>query len=270
MHPARLGATCALGAALLTACGGGSSAPTTPTSPTAPTDPITITSQSDQLLIGVSETFTASGLGTASSWSSDSSAATVEAGTGRVTGNASGEATIAVDSGGRRGTKLIRVLPNYQGTWSGSYRVTECSQTEQMARANFCGNSFEPTTVLPMSMTNTQTRDAVTSRLALGTIAGDGSGPVRSDGTLLLEGTVRSGDLSIDTNWNLQSAQAGRITGSANHILRSRTLTGEVRMSVNVRDLNRTSNITAETASRGNGPAVRTLADILPALLAVR
>jgi hypothetical protein len=107
----RLLATYALLTLSMTACGGGSTAPTTPAEPAGP---IVVTSQSDLLFLGVTETFTASGLGATSNWVSDAvGAATAEGSTGRITGVGSGMATISVDSGGRRGSKLMRVLPNY-------------------------------------------------------------------------------------------------------------------------------------------------------------
>jgi hypothetical protein len=103
----------------------------------------------------VSEGFSGSNLAATSSWSSDSNAvATVEASTGRVTGVANGGVLISVDSGGRRGTKQIRVLPNFQGTWSGSYVVSSCSATGQIAGGEPC-STFSPNAVLPMNMVNT-------------------------------------------------------------------------------------------------------------------
>src|SRR5262245_28768234 len=113
------------------ACGGDGG---TPAAPTPMVQSVTVASSSDLIFIGASETFTATAAmssgGTQSvtggTWGTDSpSVASVDS-TGRVTGVGSGMATIFVDFQGRRGTKLIRGLPNYQGAWSGSYAITGC------------------------------------------------------------------------------------------------------------------------------------------------
>src|SRR4026208_1823691 len=100
--------------ALATGCGGGVSS--TPTAPAVPPVTRIAVSGSDLLLIGNSETFTAtseSGRLTAlARWQGDApTVATVESLTGRVTAVGTGTATISVDANGVRGTKLIRTLP---------------------------------------------------------------------------------------------------------------------------------------------------------------
>lgn len=233
---------------LLTAACGGDSA----TGPSGTPSSITVNSTSDQLHIGATETFSASAVSsggatqavTGGVWAGDApNVASVESNTGRVTGIGSGMVTIFVDYQGARGTKLIRVLPNFQGTWSGSYIVDGCSQSGAFALADICGDTFSANRVLPMSMTNTQSRDAVNGQFALGTIAGSGTGPIQTHGELNFTGTARSGDLSADTTWSMHSAQPGRISGAASFIMRFAGLSGEARVSVTIRDLNRTSSI---------------------------
>jgi hypothetical protein len=250
-------------------CGGSDS----PSAPSPTVQSITVTSSSDLLHVGATETFTASATlsdgsthaVTGGVWGGDAPfVASVEAGTGRVTGVGSGMVTIFVDAEGRRGTKLVRGLPNYQGTWSGSYYVTGCSQTGAFALADICRDTFSVNRVLPISMINTQSRDAVNGQFALGTIAGSGTGPIQTNGELTFAGTARSGDLSLDTAWSMQSAQAGRITGSGSFIVRFAGLSGEARVNVTVRDLNRTSNLQVDTATPGR--PVRSLADLAAAL----
>ena len=256
-------------AVTLVACGGGDS----PSAPSATTQSITVSSSSDLLQVGASETFTATATMSDGStrtltggvWGTDAPfVATVESGTGRVTGVGSGMATIFVDAQGRRGSKLVRGLPSYQGTWSGSYAVTGCTQSGSFALANACRDTFAVNRVLPMNMVNTQTRDAVNGQFALGSISGSGSGPVQTNGELSFAGTARSGDLSIDTAWSMHSTQAGRITGSAGFILRFAGLSGEARVDVSIRDLNRTSNLQPGVAPPAR--TVRSLDDLRAAL----
>lgn len=257
--------------ALSGACGGSDN----PAGPSSTPTSITVNSTSELLYVGASETFTATA--TLSNgqtqavaggvWGGDApTVASVESSTGRVTGMGSGMVTIFVDYHGARGTRLMRVLPNYQGTWSGSYFVTGCSQTGAFALADICAETFSDNRVLPMSMTNTQSRDAVNGQFALGTISGSGTGPIQTHGELNFVGTARSGDLSADTVWSMHSSQAGRITGNGNFIMRFAGLSGEARVGVTIRDLNRTSSIqTAEPVARH---PVRSLADIAAAIAA--
>jgi hypothetical protein len=252
------------------ACGGGDS-PTGPSSRTPSS--ITVNSSSDQLHVGASETFTATAVldngqtqaVTGGVWGGDAATvAAVEASTGRVTGVGSGMVTVFVDYQGARGTKLMRILPNFQGTWSGSYIVNGCSQTGAFALADICGDTLSTNRVLPMSMTTTQSRDAVNGQFALGTIVGSGTGPVQTHGELNFAGTARSGDLSFDTFWSMHSSQPGRITGTSSFIIRFAGLSGEARADVTIRDLNRTSSV--QSAEPVRGRPVRSLGDIASAL----
>ena len=256
--------------AAMGACGGeGGSSPNAPTTPQS----VTVNSSSDLLFLGASETFTAtasmpnggSQSVTTGQWGSDApSIASVEATSGRVSGVGSGMATIFVDYQGRRGTKLIRVLPNYQGTWSGSYFVRTCSHAGDFARFNFCSN-FPENRVLPTNMNLTQDRDRVQGRFFLGTLGGDGSGPVQGNGELRLSGAVQDPAATIEVSWTLNSTGAGRITGSLSFLWRATGLSGDMRVSAEVRDLNRTSSIVSSAAPRSLTGA-GTLADLLRAL----
>jgi hypothetical protein len=218
---------------------------------------ITVTSSSDLIFIGASDTFTATAsLSTGGSqpvtsgaWGSDTpGVATVDA-TGKVTGVGSGMATIFVDYQGRRGTKLIRGLPNFQGAWSGSYAVTACTQNGDFARINFCSN-FSVNRVLPTNLNLTQDRDRVQGRFFLGTLGGDGSGPVQGNGQLLLTGAIQDPAATLETTWSLVSPTAGRITGSLSFIWRTSGLSGDMRVSADIRDLNRTSSLAFQSVAQ--------------------
>lgn len=252
-------------------CGGGGGS--TPSSPTQTVQSITVSSASDLIFIGTSETFTAnavmSGGGTQAvvggTWGSDApGVATVEAASGRVTGAGSGMVTIFVDHQGRRGTKLIRGLPNYQGQWSGSYSVRNCSQSGDFARINFCSN-FPANRVFPTNLNVTQDRDRVQGRFFLGTLGGDGNGPIQTDGQLLLTGAVQDPAATIETSWTLQSSTPGRISGSLAFIWRAGGIAGDARVTADVRDLNRTSSIVSGSAATPSRRGT-TLADLLRAL----
>lgn len=234
------------------ACGG-SKSPSTPSTPTPVVQSITVTSPSSMLRIGTTETFTATAAMSngasqpvaGGQWGSDNPAvARAEAATGRVTGVGSGTATIYVDYQGQRGTKLIRVVPDFQGTWSGSYFIDACQQSGDFAAIRFCSD-FPAGSVLPTNLVLTQTDDRVEGRLFLGTLAGDGRGPIDAGGTLTLTGTVASSPLTIDTVWLLRSETVGRATGRIDMVFRYAGALGDGRLQATIRDLNRTSGSTA-------------------------
>ena len=107
------------------------------------------------------------------SWSSDNSTVATVDGTGKAHGVNSGEATlIATTTGHGTGTLKIRVVPNYQGTWTGDYTVRGCSVTGVFQDADFCGpDLFRPGTILPIVLAITQNGDKISGTLTLGQLA---------------------------------------------------------------------------------------------------
>jgi hypothetical protein len=65
----------------------------------------------------------------------------VEAYSGRVTAVGTGTATIFAEAGGVRGTMTIRTLPNFSGSWSGSFKETGCEVTGDFAALGVCSDS---------------------------------------------------------------------------------------------------------------------------------
>jgi hypothetical protein len=239
--------------AILITMAGCKSTPTTPTTPKTPTaQSITVTSSSDMLYIGISETFTATvtmsdGTSkplTGGVWSTDTpNVATVESSTGKVTIVGSEMANIIIDYQGREGVKLIRGLPNYQGSWSGSYETVSCSDSGDPGMS--C-SSFPPLgSVGPINLNLIQDRDRVTGKFDFGGPVpnyADAIGQIQTDGKLLLAGTVTTGPFTILVSWTLGSTIPGQIAGS---LIKTYTETGYslyVRFSGNIRDLNRTGN----------------------------
>ena len=118
-----------LGLTLAAACGGGG-----PAKATAPSLTSITVSGSDLLLTGQSEAFTAvdntGSAVTTAWWGTDApSIVTVDGPTGRVTAVGIGTATVVAAQSGVRGTKTVRTLPNFNGTWSGQYEDTRCEAT---------------------------------------------------------------------------------------------------------------------------------------------
>ena len=211
---------CALLAATV-ACHGHSTPAPTPT-PTS----ITVTSSGPRLFLGASETFTATitlsdgttEVATGAVWSTDAAPiATVDA-TGKVTGRASGTVTVIVDASGLHGTKLIRVLPNYGGSWAGHYGINNCFSFGPVgALAHTCddlddysaGGSFRPATY-----SFTQTGDSVTGTAVLGFLTATMIGTVAADGSLTFSSTANVGTYQYSETWQLTSTADGALSGS--------------------------------------------------------
>jgi len=258
---------------LMPTCKSNESSPPPPPPPTAQS--ITVNSSSDMLYIGIEETFTATATMSDGStkavtggvWGGDNpSVATVEAGTGRVIIVGSGMVSIYVDYQGRRGAKVIRGLPNYQGTWVGSYYIVSCKSTGDYKSSNFCG-SFPVNRVFPHNLSLTQDEDRVEGRFYLGTLGADASGPVQTDGQLQLTGAVKEGINTIEVGWTLQSKTAGRITGTLNQLWRATGYSGDGRLSCKIRDCDRTTILTTPTPPGMFLVPKPTLEDLIRALV---
>jgi len=171
-----LAPVCAIAAALSAACSGSSAAPTPP----APTvTSITVSGPDANVYLGAtsqvsatSSTSNGTSATPACAWSSDTPTVASVNATGLVTGMGAGQANIICTSGGRIGVKLLRVLPNFGGNWSGSYNITGCSNSGVFASTGFC-NSFGVGITLPYNFIFTQTADAVSGRFFLGQIQFD-------------------------------------------------------------------------------------------------
>ncbi len=240
----------ALIALVTAACGGSSSGSGSPTSPSPTASSIQI-QLADPILVGRSEQATATASFTngtsqaiTTGFQSDTpSVATVDA-SGNVTGVANGRANIYVVHAGQQGTKNIRVVPNCIGDWSGSYVVRTSTCTGAFSAAGVCagGGSFAPNRVLPTNLSLSQTRDVVTGRAFLGTIPSDTfTTNIGADGSIGFSAVARSGDNTLLQTWMLNSTRAGNMTGGFGLIWTIAGVSGELRATMDIRDLNRSS-----------------------------
>ena len=252
-------------AALLTpGCGGdSSSSPTTP-SVTAPT----INGTTDMVYIGQRVTFTATG--TSVTWGGDSpSVATVDATTGAVTGVGTGRVTIWAENSGGRATRLLRVLPSYNGKWSGSYSLTGCQASGDFASIEFCGSFFQGQ-ILNMGFDLTQSRDQVTGTFSLGDLLGTlASSVVSDDGSLPLTGVISYEGLVIQLqNLRATSPSAGTMKGQFDQVWGAPDASGTGRLVCDIRDVTRMSGApTMRSFSQGAGSPALTLEQAIAAVL---
>ena len=150
--------------------------------------------------------------------------------------------SIFVDYGGKRGGIVIRGLPNYQGTWTGSYAIKSCTCTGDFLTMDAC-SLFPINSVGPTDFNLTQNDDAVQGSFHLGTLMAATNGPIQNNGQLLLSGKIYEAPITIDVSWRLQSKDPGKITGTFNQIWRMTGYSGDVRIHSKIRNLNRTSSM---------------------------
>jgi hypothetical protein len=124
---------------------------------------------------------------------------------GRATPVSIGIAIVVATLGDQRGTNRVRVLPDYAGTWSGTYRITGCSGHYDFRT---CGrmmfNQLDGSqNGYPFTLVLAQFRDQVTGTLDERNRSIPLAGIVRESGVLVLEATFAQPDLDPlrITNW---------------------------------------------------------------------
>lgn len=247
----------------LVACGGGSSGGGgTPTSPGATPTSITISPGTDLLKLKGTENFTATAAmsnGSSSAvtpnWRSDNtSVLTIEA-SGRATGVSSGNATIIAEHQGLSATRLVRVVPDYQGSWRGEISMRSCEDDGEWEGTCAELSAGDRDT---LSLAVTQQGATVTATLDLGGFAGPVTGSIATDGTLTLSGTYSSTldgfpfQVSV-VEWQSVSTDNARMTGRGSFTMRTALLTGQARLNVDLVGVNKSSATLAASPRPGRG-----------------
>ena len=247
---------------------------TTPPPPAVTVSSITVTSASTMLKVGQTETFTATcnmsnGTQQAATGTWSSSAGTVAQvnASGLVTIVGAGNANIVMTQSGKTGSKGIRGVPDYQGTWGpGTYRIDSCSNTGDWATAGFCG-AIPVGTILQVTLIMTQTSDTVNCTFFLGTLSSTASGQIATNGQLTLTGRYTSGTTSIDVVVVLQQTIPLQLTGTLGQLWTDTGMSGDGQFGCTIVALSRTSPVPNEAAvPRMAPPKGATYRDLLNAL----
>lgn len=219
------------------ACGGGGS-----TAPAPVINAPSISTANTAIYIGQTVQFSATGGGTIRWGGDNNQVATVDQTTGRITGVGNGRVTVWAENEGGRTTRLLRGLPSFAGNWQGTYAITGCQSTGDMARIGFCGNFFQGQ-VLNMQLQVTQADDRVSGAFAFGGNTGTlNASTVAENGVLPLTGTHTSSNVTILLqNARLESGTAGTITGAFDQSWSVSGASGFAILSCEVRNLTRTS-----------------------------
>lgn len=225
-------------AVLVAAC---SSPPTAPTPPATPTVTSVTVLGLDVIPSGFATTFVAAVIlsnGTAqaanATWSSDDTSVATVAANGSVAGIANGNVTISATVNGVRGSKPVRIISNFGGDWTGTYRVAKCDEAGTFRTLGWCSGIGGIGAVLPMSMSLSQSgagRDQITGTLVLGKLGGTVTGNVTGDGRLILSGSFNVpiatavGVFTIG-GWETQLSSTTGMTGGWAQTLQATGLTG--------------------------------------------
>jgi hypothetical protein len=168
-------------------------------------------------------------------WTSDAtSVATVDS-SGKVIGVGPGQATITVSYDTAKATRTIRVVPDYQGNWTGDYTVLSCSDSGKFHSEDWCAAATQAGTI-HVTMTLTQTRDSVTGPWTHSQMAGTAQGTIEADGTLTLSGTGTMDTIPMTiTGWRSRSTDNKTQTGKFTMTFTSSVWSGSSQASVEIR-----------------------------------
>jgi hypothetical protein len=202
----RTGSVAAVVVVCLTA-GCGSKSPAAPSPPPAPTATGLSITGTDVLRTGQSQTYTATitlSNGTTQSatptWTADNSSVLTINSSGQASAVAQGSSTITASAQGVSATRTITVYQDYQGTWTGTYRVRVCTE-QGVFIGLLCRSNFPAGTVLPIRITLTQNAASASGTLELGTIVNTISGGIFSSRRFVGAGggSFGSGGITFNT-----------------------------------------------------------------------
>jgi hypothetical protein len=188
---------------------------------------LTITSGSELLLIGASDSYTATGAfsdGTSravtATWSSDNNSVVTVDSSGRATAQGAGLATLTARAEGRTATRSLRGLPDFSGNWRVQIRETACDVPGRWG-AGFCNVTGVVIAALQLSRSDGD-RLVGTMNNGIGW-----SGPVTAqvsvDGTLTVTGRLSSIRPTVTfhsdlTQWQTRLSTVG-MSGSYREVL---------------------------------------------------
>jgi hypothetical protein len=251
---------------LLAACSD-SSSPTPPSS-TPKTSAVSVTVSSP---LRMGQTAQATGTETlsdgqsraiTSGWLSDALAVATVTNAGLVSGIANGRATIYVVTGGMQGQQVVRVVPDYQGRWSGRLLVTSCTETGIFADIDFCDDSAVGTE-FGYSLDLSQSGTLMTALVDYGPplVFPSVAAPIGEDGTSsfapVLNVTESGFTLTLEAAFNINSTRVNQLTGTVNELWRLPNITGEARVAQNIVSTTRTGASAFSSTSEGTARRLR-------------
>ena len=240
------------GLVVLAACGGGDGGPGPGGVSRVPVS-LTISPSTDFLKLRASEALTAVATMTGgttetvtATWSSDNAGVASVDASGRVTGSSSGQAGISAVYSGLTAIRSLRVVPDYQGRWSGDHSMANCVADGDWLKAGFCQEMLNQGPLFSLGLVLTQNRDAVTGTIDVGgDTPGAIEGPIRMNGDLAVGGTfvatVDGVSLEVTvSDWETRTSDNQRMTGRFRMTFRAAGLAGAGGADAELRVFNKT------------------------------
>jgi len=224
--------------------GGGVSRIPVSLSLTPNTDLITINSSESYRAVVNYDNGTSEFVSTNVTWNSDAPTVASVDTTGVVRGLSSGWATVYADYQGMRGTRKLRVLPDYQGRWEGDWMVTACRDEGDWEGGCF---GFPTGELFGLTLVVTQTRDVVSGTTDFGDdLPGPVTGSIDESGTLSVGGTytVDIDGMRVEitvTEWKTMSADNQKMAGQMCVIFRISGLLGSIEVDGQLNVVNKVS-----------------------------
>lgn len=226
-------------------CGSSPTAPSTPTPTVITITGVQIQAGSDLYRVGFGETFSALAsrsdgttivISSGVTWAADNPSVGAFDATGRFSPLGPGLTTVTANYLGAGGAKLIRVVPDYQGTWQGTTLTTGCTAILDYDRGGFCSAFIGRASVVA---TLSQTRDTVSGQLFVGTFPLTVTGTIGPPGGLTLSGSGSTNGFDVVlVNW-ATFAQGSGMTGTFTFRASGGGASGNVTVSTTIDRLNR-------------------------------
>ena len=179
-------------------------------------------------------------------WRSDVPAVATVTDGGMVAGVANGRATIYVVSGGVQGQQVIRVVPDYHGSWDGGLRVTSCTQSGIFASAEAC-DEFRVGDVSGFALSLDQSGESMTAEASYSDavnfpavtipVQADGSASFTTTATAVLDDVT----VNVSANFAINSTRLGELAGTVSEVWRLPNISGELRLAQNIVNTTRSS-----------------------------
>jgi hypothetical protein len=136
-------------------------------------------------------------------------------------------------------TRALRVVPDYEGRWTGDAQITACVDDGDWRRVGFC-EDLGIGGLFPTILALTQDRDHVTGNGSFDDMSGPVQGAIRTSGHIGLDGsfTVTVEGVPFDvtvSNWETLSTDNQRMTGRYALSFRAAALQGSARIDAELR-----------------------------------
>ncbi|MEZ5320329.1 MAG: hypothetical protein R2752_23200 [Vicinamibacterales bacterium] len=243
--------------------------------PTTATPTVVSIQVNGSAIIGVGETITFSATAmlsngqtravTGGAWGTDAPTVVSITAGGAATGLMPGQATIWVDSDGRRGTLLLTAQVSFTGAWQGNYKVENCQEDAFFAAIDFCATFGPATPAIGIALQQSGT--SVVGLILFGGIQMNVAGSVDAGGTLRLSGTVNLSPGTIELQQWESRLSGTMMEGSFKQVWNDPTVPANASFNGTLLSLPKVPGSAVTAGLRGPSPAGMAPRDLLRRML---